>query len=105
MYLYVNGVQKASGTPDSVPREGSFPLLIGKGSTLYLDGMIDEAAIWNTALSSTDISSLYNSGAGTIPSSVQSSSLVAYWPFDTNYNDNKNSHHGTAQGGVSISTN
>ena len=36
----------------------------GAGSTNYLEGRIDEAGVWNRALSADDVSLLYNSGYG-----------------------------------------
>lgn len=41
----------------------------------YFDGTIDEVAIWNRALSATEISELYNGGAGHSPLYVTTFSL------------------------------
>ena len=46
---------------------GTAPVVIGKAgwfSGFYLNGTIDETAIYNTALTQTEIDLLYNSGNG-----------------------------------------
>jgi len=68
--LYVDGVLAAS-TTYSLPLESSpMPLLIGRrnsddGRDFSIDGRIDDVAIWNRALSATEIATLWNGGAGT----------------------------------------
>lgn len=64
--LYINGVEEATSTPSSAQSEGSVDgLRIGgrwdgnpPGST-YFTGYISDAAIWNTALSAGDVTTLY----------------------------------------------
>jgi hypothetical protein len=55
-----------------------------QGSTTYADGYIDEAGIWNRALSSTEISTLYASGLGlTYPFTTNIlAGLQGYWKLD-----------------------
>ena len=60
----------ASGTSTNAISATSNGLLIGKrnaddGRNLSVDGRLDEIAIWNRALSDTEIGSLYNGGQGT----------------------------------------
>ena len=44
--------------------------------TRFFEGHIDELAVWNTALSSTDVSTLYGSGT---PSDISSLSPLHWW--------------------------
>ena len=53
----------------------------------YLDGKIDEVAVWNVALDAADVTSLYNSGNGLKASANSgnydnSGDLVGYWKFN-----------------------
>ena len=62
---YINGVEEGSfahsGVLDNFVIEG----IGARGTpTSYFDGRIDEVGIWNRSLSETEISALYNSGAG-----------------------------------------
>jgi hypothetical protein len=53
------------------------PLLIGNHlGAFYLGGKIDEVAVWNSALSSSDITSIYNSGS---PTDLSSYSPLGWW--------------------------
>jgi len=70
--LYVNGVEESSysSQPDvsSDTVSVTADARIGMGSysldTNGMDGLIDEVGLWNRALTSTEITSLYNSGSG-----------------------------------------
>jgi hypothetical protein len=65
--FYIN-----AGTPTTVALVGGTvdstgPLLFGRDSNIssvYQDGMIDDAAIWNRVLTAAEIAELYNGGAG-----------------------------------------
>ena len=67
MELYVDGARVATGTAPSgaitVDR-----LTLGARRTpaagLLYDGLLDEIAIWNRALSSNEVSEIYNNGKG-----------------------------------------
>jgi hypothetical protein len=63
--LFVNGVQVAS-TESSMPIEpSSFPLLIGRGTydtERRFDGIVDEVAVFDRALSDDEIETLYQLG-------------------------------------------
>lgn len=69
--IYVNGVLQTTtntltGTYTGMPN-GIVPVVIGKtgwGNLFYLNGTIDETAIYNIALTQTEIDLLYNSGNG-----------------------------------------
>ena len=71
-------------------------------SNYNFDGKIDAPAIWNTALSSSQISNLYNSGNGLSPTEVATSNLQGYWNFEDNLNDlTSNNNNLGASGGLS----
>lgn len=66
-------------------------------------GKIDDVAIWNRALTSNDIGSIYsnslpctNSASSGIPNYVSTSDLIAWYPFNSNSQDESgNSRHST----------
>lgn len=70
--FYVNGSQQgATGTSlaTALQPEGNQPFIVGNHSDetdsgKLFDGIIDELGVWSRALSSTEISSLYNGGTG-----------------------------------------
>jgi len=68
-----------------------------------LDGLHDEVAIFNSVLSSTDVSNIYNSGA---PADLSSyNNLIGWWKFDDNGNDSSsNSNNGSLYNGASYSS-
>lgn len=64
--LYIN-----NSSPETINIPAITPpnstLFIGRdyaGASFFLDGIIDEFGIWNRELTATDVSNLYNSGAG-----------------------------------------
>lgn len=89
--LYVNGSQKATGSATSTMANfgaTTTPVDLFFGGRNYngalqlpLNGLIDEAAIFNTVLSASDITSIYNSG---VPGDITSLSPVGYWRMGDN---------------------
>ena len=86
--LYLNGAVLASATAslsDYVAMENlSGNVYIGKMSSNYANGNIDEVAVWNTVLDADAITSIYNSGTPTDLNSDSgdydnSSNLQGYW--------------------------
>ena len=67
MQLFVDGVQLGSdntGMETSI-YDGTADFTIGADhSTSYTDGQFDEVGVWNKALTSTEVTALYNSGDG-----------------------------------------
>ena len=62
------------------------------GTSNFFDGQIDEVAFWNEALTSAEITALYNSGYGMSASAnsgnyTSSSNLVSYYQMQSNLND------------------
>jgi hypothetical protein len=77
---YLNGslsaVSRAGGGSYSGMISSSAPLYIGKNSTNYSNGKIDEVALFNSALSASDVTAIYNSG---VPADLTSYSPVGWW--------------------------
>jgi len=96
--IYINsnllGTYTITGTATAVGNVyfGSHPRL---GD--YFDGNLDEAAIYNRALSQSEITQLYTGQQ--IPSYVPTNGLVGYWPFNGNALDESgNGNNGTVNG-------
>jgi hypothetical protein len=66
--LFFNGVNVANQSNLGAPTISSNPLLMGRrwdnSQQFPLDGRLDEAAIWNRALSNSEIALLWNNGQG-----------------------------------------
>ena len=100
LIVYKNGVQSATRTTTSrTITSNSNDVLFGRRLGYgYLEGNMDEVAFFNSALSASDVSSIYNNGA---PASLSSySSLVSWYRMgdgDTfpTISDNKGSNDGT----------
>jgi len=85
----------------------SYPMTIGKGGPLgfFYNGLLDDIAIYNRALSPEEIYGLYSSApvsapaaCTALPSNLQQG-LVGYWPFCGNANDESgNGNDGVVNG-------
>lgn len=69
LQVYLNGTSQGTNTNTlkTSIHDGTDPLQIGRypaGASNYLNGELDEIGIWSRALSGTECSQLYNSGAG-----------------------------------------
>jgi hypothetical protein len=67
VYLYVDNVLEASSLGAlAATLNTTDPFLIGfyTGIAAYMDGEIDEVGVWRRALTASEITQLYNSGAG-----------------------------------------
>lgn len=65
--LYIDGSQVTQTTPSEAIKNCTGVFRIGSyGATAggFFDGLIDEVGIWSRAITSTEVTSLYNSGAG-----------------------------------------
>ena len=60
--LYVDGVQIVSGTVNLTIGYDTNPISWGRYGSYYLNGRIDEAAIYNRALTAAELASICNSG-------------------------------------------
>jgi|11BtaG_2_1085332.scaffolds.fasta_scaffold04602_3 hypothetical protein len=77
--VYYDGVLTSQGTlSNSGIRSSAFDWQLGKHTSTWLyNGLIDEVSLFNSELSASDITAIYNSG---VPTSLSSySSLVSWW--------------------------
>lgn len=111
--LYVNGVLTVNGVYNVGAGFGNSTEnieLLNYAGIREVSGYMDELAIWNTALTATDISTLYetqlqNFSAFSSAWTPQYSSLVSYWKMDGNWRDSVGSNHGTAVANATFSSN
>jgi hypothetical protein len=106
--LYINGVADLSfSTTYSIANTNFY---IGAASTTqYFDGQLDQVRIYDKALSSTEVSSLYEDEHQcyiTVDSTdpFGDSSNIALYKFENNANDSIGGYNGTVSGTVSYST-
>lgn len=61
---YINGVAETNSSTATINKTNSDPVFIGKlgDANIYGEGLIDEVALFNSALSASDITAIYNSG-------------------------------------------
>jgi len=81
--FYVNGSSAGTDTRTGSPSTGTLDIKIGSdaGPSNYLNGLIDEVAVFNSVLSASDITSIYNSGT---PADLTSYSPVGWWRMGDN---------------------
>jgi hypothetical protein len=106
--LFINGTQVATTTTTAITTTTTNPLVIGNDfstGTRPFDGLIDEPAIYNSALSATQIQAIFNSGtAGKCKptATVSPSGLVGWWAGDGNANDIAGTNNGAFVGNFGI---
>lgn len=62
IYLYQNGIEKASSTQTISPQVTTYPVTIGRDNgSQYFDGSVDDARIYTRALSADEIKRMYES--------------------------------------------
>lgn len=87
LILYKNGVSAATQSSGTLTlNANNNNLTIGNNpftSGRFFDGNIDEVSIFNTALSSSDVTSIYNSG---VPNDISSLNPVAWYRMGENSN-------------------
>ena len=84
--IYVNGTSEAtsSNTPANITSsQTGATVYMGRTPTAwdYYGGLIDELAVFNTELSSSNVSTIYNSG---VPNDISSLSPVNWWRMGDN---------------------
>jgi hypothetical protein len=106
--LWVNGVAEASAVAGFALDYGDRPVFIGTSGEPEpyngkLAGIIDEASIYNRALSAAEMLAIYHAGsAGKCPVAPPTcvsppSGLVGWWPAEDDTNDRLNGNNGVAQ--------
>lgn len=118
MVLYKDGVEVNRATGVAAPTLTTRQLYIGNyAGGNFFDGSMDEARVYNRALSASEVSQLYNDGTSSILTAVQGQSApsvsfateekgpapVAAWRFDegqglTAFDDSTNNNDGTLSG-------
>ncbi len=103
--IYVNGIDKGTSTGISLPSTlymGTASTQIGV-STYGYQGLIDQARIYDKALSSDEVGVLYNETTDTVSDhNVLSSGGVALYSLDYDASDAGGNYDGSPQGGVSF---
>lgn len=106
--LYIDGVLEASDSALDIVDDLTSDLLIGANpevaSRREWDGWIDDAALWNRALTSTEIAEIYNGGTGKsidaffeeLGEDGVQVGMTAYWDFDGDLVDSAESLYGAA---------
>ena len=104
-YAYLNGVYQgkyvdpSSFEADDIWRLGTDMDEPGPTQSENFGGLLDEVAVWKTALSEAQIQSLYIQGKSFDIVGNMGTNLVAYWNFDNNSNDQSgNNNHATIAG-------
>ena len=107
--IYLDGVLKDTTIGITSTNSASIDFMIGSynGSALFFTGNIDEVAIFNAELSSSDVTDIYNGGT---PQSLDSySSLISWWRFEegsgtTATDSGSGGNNGTITNGATYST-
>tara|TARA_B100001093_G_scaffold447793_1_gene452950 strand:+ start:1461 stop:2252 length:792 start_codon:yes stop_codon:yes gene_type:complete len=81
--LYVNGSLEASGSASNFSTTDAANLRIGSSSifNLHHQGLIDEVSFFNSALSASNVTDIYNSG---VPNNISSLNPVGWWRMGDN---------------------
>ena len=105
--LYINASLETTGSLNlsSLNHITAGDLRIGSeyGSQEF-NGLLDGVCLWDEAITSSEITALYNSGNGINPTSnggnyTSSNNVIAYYDFQQNLNDTStNSHNGSSNG-------
>ena len=108
--LYINGSSKTIGTGGGWFDSCTPINTIGNYRSYHYEGLIDELAVFNSELSSSNVTSIYNSGS---PTDISSFSPVGWWRMGdgteagsgtTIYDMSSNSNNGTLTNGPTFST-
>jgi len=103
--FYVNGVAQATNLPTFTIASNTAPLVIGANFTrngTFFNGEISNVSIFNSNLSASNITTLYNNGSP-LASMTEFTSLQGWWKLDnttTGIEDSKGSSNGTNNGAI-----
>ncbi|MFC1455101.1 LamG-like jellyroll fold domain-containing protein [Candidatus Undinarchaeota archaeon] len=103
--VYVDGVLDASENFAGSLRSSTNSVFIGRSENAnpgYFDGIIDDAAIFDRALSASEIRELYASRQEPLADKSLSddANFVSYWKFDSDASDSTGSNDGAVTGAV-----
>ena len=107
--IYINGKERTSET---VPGFGAVAtntrnLFLGsyRANTYWYDGKMDDLAIWNRELTSSEVEVLYNDG---LPDDIMGASIKtgmqAYFKMENNWNDSSGNNYNALNSSASFST-
>lgn len=85
--LFIDGVSRGTATNTNMNGDYGGKVILGRNgysSEHYLLGIIDNLNIWNRALSSSEVSELYNSGDGLELFPNLADGVISAWKFDDN---------------------
>ena len=99
--LYVDGTaQSKTVSASTIGYNTGSPAYIGRYSTNYFQGLIDEVALFDSALSSTDRAALRDtSGSNPVPADITSLSPLGWWRMGDG-SDGSGNNDGTVVGGL-----
>jgi hypothetical protein len=107
MTVYKDGTQVATKVQATTISSNTDPVYLGKRNGYgWLTGKMDEIGIFNTELSASDVTAIYNSGT---PLSLASYNPVSWWRFEegsgtTATDSGTGGNNGTLTNGVTYST-
>jgi hypothetical protein len=110
MKIYVNAVEAASVAQTGAIDAVTDPIVIGRNVVVPSDawqGLIDEIALFNRALSQSEIQSIVNAGsAGKCKPmcTPPPAGLVSWWPGDGNAGDLADGNNGTLENGATFAS-
>tara|TARA_R100000329_G_scaffold17001_1_gene17272 strand:+ start:2698 stop:3432 length:735 start_codon:yes stop_codon:yes gene_type:complete len=105
--VYYDGVLTSQGTlSNSGIRSSAFDWQLGKHTSTWLyNGVMDEVSLFNSELSATDVTNIYNSG---VPNDISSLSPMSWWRFEgtgtTATDSGSGGNNGTLTNGVTRSS-
>ena len=98
--IYVDGSQQATSSTSVSMSNGTSPLLIGTGfnSTNYFNGSIDQVRIFNDALTSSEVTELYNETASdnSVLNYPAGAGCIAAYPLQTDAVDLSGNYSGAS---------
>ncbi len=92
--IYVDGVQKSSATGDGTASITAQKFNIGGGyaGMATFNGYLSDIQVYSTALTSSEISTLYSEGEYGMP--ISNVGIISWWPLSGNANDYNNNNNG-----------
>jgi len=102
--VYLDGVLKDTQPLQGPVQTSTNPLDLGGGCVYNsLTGALSNVQIYNTTLSQSEITALYQEGIGGAP--IKPQNVVGWWPLNGNLNDySGNNDNGQSSGGLTYSS-
>jgi hypothetical protein len=105
--VYLDGVQFGATVAtafDNISASSNVDIGIGHLGTRFFSGLLDEVAIYDSALSAERVDAHFAAGGGTPPPPPPPAALLAHWTFDADGSDETGNHPAALQTGASISS-